>query len=117
MPELYNININEAHNGYLETYLNLGVVGLAFIAGLMVIGYRNVLRLLDRDPEAGRLRLGYLVIAVIYNFTEAAIRTSDLVWIGFILAIFVLPRRPLARVSATITRPAAGALAGVEQVV
>ena len=117
MPELYNININEAHNGYLETYLNLGMVGLAFILGLMATGYRNVLRLLDRDPEVGRLRLGYLVIAVIYNFTEAAIRTTDLVWIAFILAIFAYPGRPLARVSESKTRFATAPLVEVEQVV
>jgi exopolysaccharide production protein ExoQ len=97
MPELYNININEAHNGYIETYINLGAVGVIFILVLMATGYRNVLRLLDRDPEAGRLRLGYLVIAVIYNFTEAAIRTTDLVWIAFVLALMALPGRPAAR--------------------
>jgi O-antigen ligase len=84
--------INEAHNGYLELYLNLGWIGLILFAGIMIAGYRNVLRLLDKDPEAGRLRLGFFVIAVIYDFTEAAIRTSDLVWIGFLFAVFTLPK-------------------------
>jgi O-antigen ligase len=97
--------INEAHNGYLEVYLNLGWVGLAFLAGLLWTGYRNILRLLDRDLEAGRLRLGYFVIAVIYNFTEAGIRSTDLVWIAFILAITALPERTPARVPVAETRP------------
>jgi len=87
MRELYDININEAHNGYLEVYLNLGVVGLALIGTLMVTAYRNALRVLDRDPSVGRLWLGFLVIAVVYNFTEAGIRSTDLVWIVLLLVV------------------------------
>lgn len=83
--------LNEAHNGYFEVYLNLGFVGLAFLAGLFLAAYRNVLRVLDREPEVGRLHLGFFVIAVIYNFTEAGIRSSDLVWIAFLLAAIALP--------------------------
>lgn len=102
LPEFSNIN--EAHNGYLEVYLNLGVAGLILIGGLMVTGYRNILRMLDRDPEAGRLRLGYFVIAVVYNFTEAGIRSTDLVWIAFLFAIIALPASvPKKRLIATAT--------------
>jgi exopolysaccharide production protein ExoQ len=96
--------INEAHDGYFEVYLNLGWIGVAFLAGLLWTGYRNILRLLERDPEAGRLRLGFFVIAVIYNFTEAGIRTTDLVWIAFIFAVMALPKRPLPLASASKTR-------------
>jgi hypothetical protein len=70
-------------------------------------GYRNILRLLETDPEAGRLRLGFLVIAIVYNFTEAGIRTSDPVWIGLLLAITAIPRLRTARVTAAETRPVA----------
>jgi O-antigen ligase len=97
--------LNEAHNGYFEVYLNLGCIGLALLAGIFWTGYRNVLRLLDRDPEAGRLRLGYFVSAVIYNFTEAGIRTSGLVWIGLLLAAIALPERALARLPASENAP------------
>jgi exopolysaccharide production protein ExoQ len=88
--------INEAHNGYLEVYLNLGWIGVALFTALIATGYRNVLRALDREPEAGRLRLGFFVIAVIYNFTEAGIRSTDLVWIAFLLALIALPERSRA---------------------
>jgi hypothetical protein len=91
------------------------MVGVAFLASLLWTGYKNILRLLDTDPEAGRLRLGFFVIAVVYNFTEAGIRSTDLVWIAFILAIAALPARPPARVSVERTRPATAALVEVEQ--
>jgi exopolysaccharide production protein ExoQ len=89
--------INEAHNGYLEVYLNLGWIGVILIGLIMIAGYRNILRLLSRDAEEGRLRLAYFVVAVAYNFTEAAIRTADLVWIAFLLSMIVLPKISVAR--------------------
>jgi len=92
-------HINEAHNGYLELYLNLGWVGLTLLAIVIVTGYSNVVRLLSRDPEAGRLRLAYLVAAAAYNFTEAAIRTADLMWIALLLAVFAVPKARVPGVS------------------
>lgn len=91
--------ITEAHDGYLEFYLNLGWVGVAFLAGLLWIGYRNILRLIKRDPEAGRLRLGLFVIAVVYNFTESGFRSTNLVWIALIFAITALPAARPANVA------------------
>lgn len=112
LPEFSNIS--EAHNGYLEVYLNLGMAGLALLGGLMVAAYRNVLRLLDRDPEAGRLRLGYFVIAVVYNFTEAGIRSTDLVWIAFLLAAIAVPEGPRIRVPERKRCPTRTAVEDVE---
>lgn len=101
--------LTEAHNGYLETYLNLGWVGIALMAGLLWTGYRKILRLIEQDPQAGRLRLGFFIIAVVYNFTEAGFRSTDLIWIAFILAITALPPLPrLPKLSPTTHRaPAA----------
>ena len=33
--------ILQAHNGYLEIYINLGWVGVILLGGLIVTGYRN----------------------------------------------------------------------------
>jgi O-antigen ligase len=107
--------ITEAHNGYLETYLNLGWAGLALLAVLFWTGYRNILRLLETDPEAGRLRLGFLVIAIVYNFTEAGIRTTDLVWIALILAIAAFPQLRAAKTTVVEAPPAVREPEEVEQ--
>jgi len=82
---------NEAHNGYIEMYLNLGWIGVALLAVLIVTGYRNVVLVLRRDPDVGRLMLGYFVVGVVYNFTEAGFRMLNLVWITFLLAIMAVP--------------------------
>jgi O-antigen ligase len=82
---------NEAHNGYIEVYLNLGWVGLTMLAVVMVMGYRNVVDGFRRDPDSGRIRLAFFLVAVVYNFTESAIRIMHPVWILFLLAIIAVP--------------------------
>jgi O-antigen ligase len=88
----------EAHNGYLEIFLNLGWVGVVLFAILLVTAYRNATRLLKRDPETGSLVLAYFVVGLAYNFTEAAFKTMNLIWIAFMLAV-VASSRVFARPS------------------
>jgi O-antigen ligase len=97
---------NESHNGYLEMYLNLGWAGVAFLAGLMMIGYRNIIKQLGEGSETAPLWLALFFVGVAYNFTEAAIRTLSPVWIFFMLAIMVLPKPPISTdVPETLLQP------------
>jgi exopolysaccharide production protein ExoQ len=82
---------NEAHNGYLGMYLNLGWVGVTLLGLLLLTGYRNVAAAFRRHPEVASLMLGFYVIAVVYNFTEEAFRLNDPIWIFFLMAITKLP--------------------------
>lgn len=82
---------NEAHNGYLEVYLNLGWIGLALLGLVLLTGYRNTIGGFRSDPDMGRLRLAYFVVAVIYNFTEAGFRMLDPIWIVFVLSAMSIP--------------------------
>jgi O-antigen ligase len=83
--------IQEAHNGYLELYLNLGLAGVALLATLIVTGYRKVLAVLRRDPHVGRLRLAFFTAGVIYSLTEAGFRMMSPIWIAFLLAVTFVP--------------------------
>ncbi|MFQ5790320.1 MAG: O-antigen ligase family protein [Acidobacteriota bacterium] len=91
---LYYWRPNQAHNGYLEVFLNLGWIGAALLGLVMAWGYRNVVGSLRRDPELGRLRLAFFVVAVLYNFTESAFKVMSPVWITFLLAITLIPSPP-----------------------
>ncbi len=82
---------NEAHSGYLETYLTLGRIGLGLLALLMVTGYRNAINAYRSDPLSGSLRLAIVIIAPIYNYTEAAFKVMNPVWILFLLAVTAVP--------------------------
>jgi exopolysaccharide production protein ExoQ len=85
---------NQAHNGYLEVYLNSGWLGVALLGFVMAWGYRNVVGGLHRDTEFGRLRLAFFMAAVLQNLTEATFKVMHPVWIAFLLAVTVVP--PLA---------------------
>jgi exopolysaccharide production protein ExoQ len=74
---------NEAHNGYLETYLTLGLIGLFLLLGLILATFWKARRDLLRDFEWGRFRLGFLVAAVAYNWTEAGFKGLHPVWFVF----------------------------------
>lgn len=92
--------IQEAHDGYLEVYLNLGWAGIALLGMMIVTGFRNSLILYRRDPEAGRLRLGLLTAALVFGFTEAGFRMLSPDWTGFLLGVTAIPLA-LERVVAT----------------
>ncbi len=44
-------NLNSAHNGYIEVYLNLGLVGVGLIVMLWISAYKRTARAFHRDPE------------------------------------------------------------------
>lgn len=84
---------NEAHNGYLETYLNLGLVGLVLLAGWIATIYRKCRLDLFRQFEIGLFGLGILIMAILYNWTEAAFKTLSPVYL-LCYVISVEYRRP-----------------------
>jgi exopolysaccharide production protein ExoQ len=88
--------IQEAHNGYLEIYLNLGWVGITLLAIVVLTGLRKVTQAVGRNDDTGKLRLAYFVIGLIYNFTEAGFKMMNPVWVFFLLAIMAPKPVPAA---------------------
>jgi O-antigen ligase len=84
---------NEAHNGYIEMYINLGWLGVILLAVLIFRGYRNVIDAFRQDPNTGCLRLAFFLGTVIAGFTEAAFRMMDSTWIFFLLATTAVPTK------------------------
>lgn len=84
--------INEAHNGYLEVYLNLGWCGLILLAVLLRTGYRNAISAFRQDRFTGGFKLAYFAAAVIYNLTEAGFRMGSFTWIFLLLLVVRVPK-------------------------
>jgi O-antigen ligase len=84
---------NQAHNGYLEQYLNLGYVGVAFIVIIMLSALFKLRRHLGLDHSAGMLRLSFLIVAILYNITEASFYGLNNMWMLFLLASMEGPQR------------------------
>jgi exopolysaccharide production protein ExoQ len=79
--------LNEAHNGYIEVYLELGWVGLGLIGLILIDGYRRSVKAFRRDPGLGGLLIAYILTAMVYSVTEAGFRMMDPIWIFFLLAV------------------------------
>jgi exopolysaccharide production protein ExoQ len=80
-------DLNEAHDGYLEVYLNLGIVGVGLIVWILISGYKSAVSAFRRSPSLTGLLLAYIVPMAFYNITEAGFRMLDLVWTFLLLAI------------------------------
>jgi exopolysaccharide production protein ExoQ len=91
--EFVGLQINEAHNGYIEVYLQLGILGITLLGLVIVTGYQRVFAGLRRDPELGKLRLAFFVVGVIYSMTEAGFRMMTTMWFFFLLSIMMIPIR------------------------
>jgi len=90
---------NEAHNGYLETYLNLGIVGLLMLFGLITATFRKIRLELFRNPDWGRFQLGFLIALIFYNLTEATFKGLSLTWFIFFIVAIKYPRLGYEQVS------------------
>jgi len=92
MWSVYWWHPNEAHNGYLEIFLNLGWMGVAWLAVIIATGYRRVFRVWRSNASIGGLLLAYFFMGLVYNFTEAAFfKMLAPAWIFFLFAITSVP--------------------------
>ena len=98
---------SQAHNGYLETYLNLGLVGLVLLAGLLIATFWKSRRELLTNFQYGRFRLGFLVAVIAYNWTEAAFKNISTIWFVFCIIAMDAPRlkQALAMESEELLQP------------
>jgi O-antigen ligase len=79
---------NQAHNGYLEIYANLGWLGVGCLLIVIVWAYGGVVRAWRQRQPACHLMLAFFLSGVIFNLTEAAFfRMMIPIWLFFLIAI------------------------------
>jgi exopolysaccharide production protein ExoQ len=92
--DAFSFFLNQAHNGYLETYLHGGLIGLfLLLAVIITTGKRLKERVLLGTPLE-TLRFSFFIVAVIYNWTEAMFNKPSLVWMILLIAILNYPGFP-----------------------
>ena len=84
--------INEAHDGYLEVYLNLGIVGLSLLCAFLIASYRTICRGLKPFSSSVSFGLAVWGIVLLYNVTEAGFR-SGLMWLTLLFVGLSVPGR------------------------
>jgi O-antigen ligase len=76
-----------AHNGYLDTMLEIGYVGFALLVIFIISTLHAIRRVADRDPARAWLVLSITLLIILYNFLESIwMRGSDSTWIIFVIA-------------------------------
>lgn len=83
-----------AHNGYLDIYVNLGVIGLCILAWVLHDSFVKTTSRLKVDQDISPLLLSFFVIAVIYNLTEASYKMMSTVWLALLLATMAQSKIP-----------------------
>jgi len=83
----------EAHNGYLEVYLELGLLGLLLLFMLLRAAYYSISYDLMINFDEGRLKLALFGMVLVYNITEAGFAKNCVTWF-ILLMISIRLLRP-----------------------
>ena len=108
-----------AHNGYLETYLNGGVVALVLLGAFIWSTGLNATNKLVKGDPIGRLAVVFWPILLLYNVTESQFFQSGSVWFATLLVTIDSPwqdRREKDVVRRTAHRARRGAQRSIRSV-
>jgi len=94
---------NQAHNGYLEAYINLGAVGLCILIGLLVAAFWKCRQDLLMDFQWGRFTMGCFIAILAHNWTEAGFKGLSVIF--FSLFLIMLRYRGLQMSEETAAAP------------
>jgi O-antigen ligase len=75
-----------SHNGYYDTILEMGYVGLALLIAFILATLHGVGRVADRDPGRARLVLSLALFVILWNFFESIwMRGFEFLWVMFVI--------------------------------
>jgi exopolysaccharide production protein ExoQ len=83
----YYFHPTQAHNGYLETYLNGGLIGVGLLAAVIVATGRTLQKEIMMGSDLGVFRFAVFIPVLLYNWTEAMFTGLSLIWIVMLIAI------------------------------
>jgi O-antigen ligase len=99
-----HLQMAHSHNGYLETYLNTGLIGLALLTGILGAAGKSLLQQVALGNRSAAIFAGLFFGCVIYNYTEVGYDNMSLVGLALWLLAIRIKRRDVA--SSSKTRPA-----------
>ncbi len=76
----YSFRPNQAHNGYIEIFLNLGLAGFILFIIYLINSFRKVVRLMEGNKTFYGLILVYVIMILFNNITEAFFLKPNLEW-------------------------------------
>ena len=83
--EIWNFRPNQAHNGYLETYLNGGCFAILLLFGLLTTTAKHLKNGVMAGDSISVLLFSYFTVTISYNWTEAMYNEMSPIWFVFLL--------------------------------
>jgi exopolysaccharide production protein ExoQ len=78
----------QAHNGYLDIYLELGLVGIFLLLLMIISSYKSISNSLRTNFRYGSLRLVFFLIVIVHNISESSfLRGTSLLWFVLLLSM------------------------------
>jgi hypothetical protein len=76
---------NEAHNGFLETYINLGLIGVFLLVIVIITTFMKCKNSMELNNIFGKLGMSLLMVTILYNMTESAFHRLSIIWFIFLM--------------------------------
>jgi exopolysaccharide production protein ExoQ len=84
--------LGQAHSGYVETYLQLGLIGVLLLAMLVFTTFPKLLRGLETRFDDGTIRITLFLTILFVNVTESVFMRGDHhLWLMFLVVLIHLP--------------------------
>jgi exopolysaccharide production protein ExoQ len=84
--------LGQAHSGYIDTYLQLGIIGVLLLAALLMSTLSRSVRMLEEDFDFGCFRITMMVTIMFVNVTETAfLRGDHHLWFIMQICLWFLP--------------------------
>ena len=95
----------QAHNGYIDVYVELGLTGLALLAGLLIATFNKIKERFISNFEIGRFQMALFVMLVVHNVPESSfLQSTHGLWFIFLLIALNVP--PISKEIAAEPEPA-----------
>lgn len=84
--------LGEGHNGYLDAYLQIGLIGVLLVLAVAFSARPRIIQSFAADFEYGRYRMTFLVVILFVNLTESTfLRGEHSLWFLFLLSVISVP--------------------------
>jgi O-antigen ligase len=97
---LLRIDISQAHNAWLESMLNVGIIGTIFLLFLLLKTFRNLFLVLKRIRGEGVFVYNFILVFFIYHlirgFTEASFAQASTIEVLIFFCFVIIVRNAVA---------------------
>jgi O-antigen ligase len=90
--DTFNWKPGAAHNGYIDVYVDLGLIGVTILLFLIIFAYRDILKNIAYNSDFGKFRMMMFVMILVYNYTESSFfKPTALLWFSYLIISIRVP--------------------------